>query len=156
MVEKSKMDKLRGRQKEFLKSIHSTTHEDILKLDYSKDTGNIPTLRQLIMDLKSAETNFPLFHCVDLDWRQEGFIFQYSPAVEEEATMTLNVLLPLLHHHNPKAEIASNFTDDEEFRCQSMAWSETHQMIIDEQAPDETIHIATEEELGGFFLILMG
>ena len=62
MIEKSKMDKLRGRQKDFLKSICSSTHDDMIQLDYSKDAGNIPTLRQMIMDLKSKDTNFPLFH----------------------------------------------------------------------------------------------
>ena len=108
------------------------------------------------MDLNSKETGFPLFHCVDLDWRQEGFIFQYSPAAEEEASMTINVLLPLLKHHHPKVEVASNFTEDEAYRCQSMAWHEAQQMIIDLQAPDETIHIAQEEELGGFVYDLDG
>ena len=156
MVEKSKMDKLRARQKEFLKSICSTTHDDILQLDYSKDPGKIPTLRQMIMDLKSKETNFPLFHCVDLDWRQEGFIFQHSPTVEEEASMTINVLLPLLQHLNPEAEVDSNFTTDEEFRCHSMVWNEAQQMIIDQLAPDETMHIAKEEELSGFVFELDG
>ena len=73
---------------------------------------------------------------MDLDWRQEGFTFQYSPATEEEATMTINVLLPLLQHHHPTADVASNFTDNEEFRCQSMSWNEAKQMIIDLQAPD--------------------
>ena len=108
------------------------------------------------MDLTSKETGFPLFHCVDLDWRQEGFIFQYSPAAEEEASMTINVLLSLLKHHHPKAEVPSNFTDDEAYRCQSMEWNEAQQMIIDLNAPDETIHISQEEELGGFVFDLDG
>ena len=85
MIEKSKMDKLRGRQKDFLKSICSSTHDDMLQLDYSKDAGNIPTLRQMIMGLKSTQTSAPLFHCVDLDWRSEGFTLQFSSKLATEA-----------------------------------------------------------------------
>ena len=65
-VEKSKMDKLRNRQKEFLKAIVNTTTDDIVQLNYSREAGKHPTHRQMIMELKSI-LGVPLFHCVDLD-----------------------------------------------------------------------------------------
>ena len=37
-----------------------------------------------------------------------------------------------------------------------MAWNETKQKIVNSQAPDETVHIAQEEELGGFLFELDG
>ena len=81
-VEKSKMDKLRGRQKDFIQAIVSTTTDDILQLDYSKEAGKYPTLRQMVMELKSSSGN-PLFHCVDLNWKMEGFTFQCSPTLRD-------------------------------------------------------------------------
>ena len=50
-AEKSKMDKLRIRQKDFLKAIVSTTTDDIVRLHYPKEPGEYPTLRQVIMEL---------------------------------------------------------------------------------------------------------
>ena len=103
------MDKLRGRQKNFLEHVSSSTVDDIISLDYSKDPGEIPTLRQMIMELRSTSTNHPLFHFVDMDWRMEGYIFQYSPHLKDEVETTLYTLLPHLQHYHPQAEAESNF-----------------------------------------------
>ena len=115
------MDKLRGRQKKFLENIQNSTLDNIIALDNSRDAGNmIPTLRQMIMELRSPSTNHPLFHCVDMDWRMEGYIFQYSPLLKDEAETTLHTLLPLLQHYNPKAEVESNFHGATLFKCRYM------------------------------------
>jgi hypothetical protein len=42
-------------------------------------------LRQMIISLTTKDTDIPLFHCVDLDWKGEGYTFQYSPQVKTEA-----------------------------------------------------------------------
>ena len=67
MKEKSKMHKLRHRQKSFLESIVSYTTYDILQLNYSNNAGQEPTLQQMIMELKTADGCTNLFHSVDMD-----------------------------------------------------------------------------------------
>lgn len=72
----------------------------------------------MIMSLHSTtKPNTPIFHCVDMDWQEDGFVFQYSPHLAEEAETTLNTLLPLLTHHFPHADVGSNFTNQAEERC---------------------------------------
>ena len=116
--EKGKLDKLRNCQLNFLKSIKTSTTYDILQLDYSSEVGVISTLHQMIMSLHSTtKPNTPIFHCVDMDWQEDGFVFQYSPHLAEEAETTLNTLLPLLTHHFPHADVGSNFTNQAEERC---------------------------------------
>ena len=55
-IEKSKIDKLRARQKAFLTSITSISIDKIIQLDYSSQGGKISTLRQMIMNLNSEST----------------------------------------------------------------------------------------------------
>ena len=99
------MNKLRQRQKEFLQTITSAESGDIYQLDYSNQAGKVPTLRQMIMSIRSQQNNYPLFHCVDLDWKQEGFVFQFSNKMAEEAETVMNTLLPLLKHKYPLANV---------------------------------------------------
>lgn len=148
--EKGKLDKLRNRQHNFLNSIKSSTSYEILQLDYLADTGNIPTLRQMIMSLNSSSReNTPIFHCVDMDWQEDGFVFQYSSQLADKAETTLNTLLPLLKHYFPTADAGSNFTNKAEDRCRSMFWDESKQMIVDSEAC-ETENIGDNENLVGF------
>ena len=149
-IETSKLDKLRDRQKKFLASICSSSCNEIVHLDYSINAGEIPTLRQMIMNLRSINTQEPLFHCVDLDWRSEGFTFQFSPALKEEAETTINTLLPLLTKSFPDADVDSNFDENAIFRCQHMVWDEKRKMVIDLVAPEDSAHIEEEENLAGF------
>ena len=150
-AEKSKMDKLRHRQKEFLESIKSSTTTDFFQLDYSPCQGEIPTLRQMIMSLNSKrEGNIPLFHCVDLDWRMDGFTFQYSPQVADEAETTINTLLPLLQHFYPAASVENSFNEETIDRCRHMSWDDDRKMIVDRMIEDETEDLEEEENLVGF------
>lgn len=121
--ERSKLDKLRHRQVEFLKNIDKHTNYKILQLDYSPNAGVIPTLRQMIMGLTSTGNwQMPIFHSVDMDWQQDGFVFQYSKKLADEAETVLNGLLPLLKHHYPQADVGSNFSCDAEVRCATLAY----------------------------------
>ena len=149
-VEKSKMDRLRNRQKDFLASIASISTSEIIQLDYSSKAGVIPTLRQMIMSLRSHKTNAPIFHCVDLDWRNEGFTFQFSSKNVDEAQTTINTLLPLLHKLYPDAEVDSNFDENASFRCQHMVWDASKEMVIDLLTPEDSEHIEADENLNGF------
>ena len=149
--ERSKLDKLRYRQQQFLEGIKSTTSYEILQLDYSNDAGKIPTLRQMIMSLTCLQDKKPpIFHCVDMDWQMDGFVFQYSSDLAEEAETTLNTLLPLLHHHFPKADVGSNFTCEAEDRCSMMYWDKDKNMIVDKDYEGESGIIEDCENLVGF------
>ena len=95
MKEKSKLDKLRERQKQFVAGICTHVNYDIFQLDYSSAEGEIPTLRQMIMSITSKNDGVtPLFHCVDMDWQQEGFTFQFSANAKDEAETVIHTLLP--------------------------------------------------------------
>ena len=133
-----------------MKNIKSSSTFEILQLDYSGDTGVVSTLQQMIMSLtSSSKADTPIFHCVDMDWKEDGFIFQYSPQLAKEAETTLNTLLPLLKHHFPDADAGSNFTCQAEERCRSMAWDFEKGMIVDTLTL-ETNAMGDDETLVGF------
>ena len=151
MKEKSKLDKLRERQRRFLAGICSLVNYDVCQLDYSSDEGVIPTLRQMIMSITSRNNGItPLFHCVDMDWLQEGFTFQFSPDVKEEAETVVNTLLPHLLHFFPGSKVEDSFTEETYARCEHMEWSEELNMIIDNTMGNDTDNIEEEENLIGF------
>ena len=149
--ERSKLDKLRHHQFEFLQNINSTTSYEVLQLDYSSKAGLHPTLRQMVMTISSLkDSKTPLFHSVDMDWQQDGFVFQYSKALLDEAETVLNCLLPLLRHLFPLVDVGSNFTAEAEERCKTMVWYETKNMIVDKAYSTETAAFEEGEELIGF------
>ena len=86
---------------------------------------------------------------MDMDWQEDGFVFQYSEDLAEEAEITINTLLPLLKHYFPNADAGCNFTSDAEERCRTMVWDDVNKRIID-TTNNETAQIMDEEELVGF------
>ena len=151
MKEKSKLDKLRERQKQFLAGITTVVTYDICQLDYSSNEGTIPTLRQMIMSITSKNDGItPLFHSVDMDWLQEGFTLQFSNDIKEEAETVINTLLPYLTHLFPHAKVEDNFTEETWERCENMVWSDELNMVIDSTAGKDTDNIEQEEDLIGF------
>ena len=137
-------------QKKFLVHIFSYSTDDIIHLDYSSKAGVIPTLRQMIMGLKSQVSQQPLFHCVDLDWRSEGFTFQFSSSLKEESETAIHTLLPLLSNKFPMVDVESNFDENAVLRCQHMYWDANKLMIVDLLAPEDSEEIGKDEDLGGF------
>ena len=95
------------------------------------------------------DVNAPIFHSVDMDWRQDGFIFQYSKSVEEEAETTIHTLLPILQHFYPNAFVESNFSEDAIERCTGMVWDSINNCVID-PVFHETADFTEEEALPGF------
>ena len=85
-----------NRQKSFLDIIQSDYNNDILSLDTVK--GDLPSLRVLISQLKSTKyPSLPLFINVDKQfWNTSGYNFQYMPHMEEEATLMMHNLIPVL------------------------------------------------------------
>ena len=146
-IEKSKIDKLRMRQKKFLADICSNSTDKIIHLDYSSQAGIVPTLRQMIMSLMSTQTSAPLFHYVDLDWCSEGFTLQFSSKLATEAETTVNIVLTLLMRMYPKVDVQANFDENALYRCQHMKWDERRKMVIYLLAPDESEDFEKDEEL---------
>ena len=96
----NKLDRLRTRQKKFLSKICQSSSWDIMQLDHIIKEGT-PSLRNLIMDLKSTEyEEVSTFHSVDLDYNGDGFVFTYLPEIRAEAEAAIQTLFPLIRHHN--------------------------------------------------------
>jgi hypothetical protein len=147
-VEKGKIERLRARQKAFLANIQSSVTWDIVQLDYSSHE-NTPTLRQMIMSLTTIDGKIPLFHCVDLDWRGDGYTFQYSPQVKIEAECAIHTLLPLLQHHFPDVEVDDHFTSEVVERCSTFKFDAKTGTIVDEELGDH-LAIIDDDNLLGF------
>ena len=152
--EKGKIEVLVARQKAFLNTIKQSANWDILTLDYSEDEGVQPTLRQMIMALKTREDDsVPLFHNVDLDWQGRGYIFEFSPKLKMEAECTIHTLLPTLQHFFPNAEVENNFTPDSIERCYNMEYDVETKQVIDPDT-DQLIDENDDNDLIGFTLDL--
>lgn len=151
-TEKAKIDKLRERQKLFTRDIITSTTFDIVQLDYARQNGN-PTLRQMIMHIKSKKRpQTPLFHSVDLDWKGEGYAFQYSPDMGDEAACIIYTLLPFLTHFFPKCDVDTYFSDDATTRCSTMKYDAEREEVIDTSVTGTAylIDMGEDDELGGF------
>lgn len=151
-TEKSKIDKLRDRQKLFTRDILTSTTFDIIQLDYARQRNN-PTLRQMIMSIKSkSHPNTPLFHSVDLDWKGEGYAFQFSPDMGEEAACITYTLLPYLEHFYPDADVKTYFDESTISRCATMKFCPEQGEVIDTSVSGSAYQIdfGEDDELGGF------
>lgn len=149
-VEKSKIERLRARQKVFLSTIVTISTWDVIQLDYSSDP-NTPTLRQMIMELKTEKDDIPLFHCVDLDWRGEGYTFQFAPGVKVEAECTINSLLPILNYKYPNKDLEKYFSHEAVDRCEGYAYDPTKGVVVDSLINDHLTFIDEENLLGFAF-----
>ena len=87
----------------------------------------------------------PLFHCIDMDWKQEGYVFQFSSTMAEEAETTILTLLPTLEHMYPTVNVKSNFIAKTVNRCKAMKWDDSKKMVIDTSAQMETENIEEEK-----------
>ena len=129
--EKAKVDKLRERQRIFTENICSIDTNDIVQIDYAAAASNEPTLRQMIMSINSKDTTTPLFHCVDLDWRGQGYTFMFSPKLQEEAECMIFSLPTFLQHHYPDVNVTQHFTSEAIERNEGLKYDEVSQMVID-------------------------
>jgi hypothetical protein len=103
----------------------------------------------MIMELTTEEGNIPIFHCVNLDWSREGFVYQYTPAVKVEAECTMNTLLPILHHRYPKADVQKFFSHECVDRCEGYMWDEEQGVVVDNLVNNH-LQIIDDENLLGF------
>ena len=150
--ERAKLDKLRERQKAFLSTIKATQTWDIVQLDYSAEIGQ-PTLRQMIMEVTSEQyPGTPLFHSVDLDWRGDGHVFEYSPKMQDEAECMVNYLQPYLEYHFPEAQVMNYFTEDSIERCSDIKVDEETGQVIDINSGMAELDLEKEDGIIGFSL----
>jgi hypothetical protein len=125
---------------------------DIIQLDYSPNPSQ-PTLRQIIMALNSADKDILLFHCVDLDWRGEGYVFQFAPTVKVEEEGTINTLLPLLKHKYPDKDLESCFSHETVGRCEGLVFDVDKGTVVDSLVNDHLTFL-DEENLLSFSSVI--
>jgi hypothetical protein len=105
----------------------------------------------MIMSLTSRESGVPLFHNVDLDWRGDGYTFQYSPSVKAEAECAISTLYPLAQHYFPNADLEDSFTTETAERCAPLKYDPETGNIIDETLGDQLTAIDDDQLLGFTF-----
>ena len=111
---------------------------DIEQLDYANPDSDDLTLRQMIMDIKSKKIPaIPLFHCVDLNWQGNGYVFQYCPNMEEEAEVMIKILLPFLQSKFPDCPSQEYFTSEYNARCETFQWDPDRNEVVNIDMEDE-------------------
>ena len=79
---------LTNRQDGWSKQHLARSRDDIIEID--RRSGNCDkTLRDMIMDIKGKDCEYPLFASVDQKWNGQGFNFSFHPSKLIEANMTL-------------------------------------------------------------------
>lgn len=144
-TEKAKVGRLRIKQRKFNEIICKTSSYEIEQIDYASGE-NKHTLRQMIMSLKSEKRDTPLFINVDLDWRQQGYIFLYPPEFREEAECTVQYLLPILRHKFPEDNVDSFFNDEAKDKCFGLVFDDEKNMVINTN--DDAFDMEEDEILG--------
>lgn len=129
----------------------TTTTYDIIQLDYAKPGQ--PTLRQMIMDIKCKDRpKVPLFYTVDLDWKGDGYSFQFSPEVGEEAACAMNTLVPYLSYFYPEANVEDYFCKDVKLRCATQTFNPQTGEVVDTSDGTNayTFEFTADDDLEGF------
>ena len=79
---------LTNRQGRWSKQHLTRSRDDIIEID--RRSGNYDkTLRDMIMNIKGKDSEYPLFASVDRKWTGQGFNFSFHPSKLIEANMTL-------------------------------------------------------------------
>lgn len=149
-VDEAKIAKLRGKQKRFTETVCNTYCFDIEQIDYAgqnNDDDESYTLRQMIMNLKHSTKNVPLFINVDLDWKEEGHVFQYAPEFRQEAETTISTLIPIMRHLYPEQDTDEFFTDEARERCLGLAVNPNTGLVED---ADAELYDIEDDDMAGF------
>lgn len=151
--EKSKVEKLRQRQKRFLATIRSTTSYSLTDLDCDY-VSELPSLREMIMSIRVHNNqDIPLFHNVDLDYQCTGHIFQYSEENAAEAECAINTLIPYLTYLYPDLKDNEDefFDEDAIDRCEGLIFDPKVGMVVDPNAGRiDGVELDIDDDLAGF------
>jgi hypothetical protein len=85
------------------------------------------------MSLTSRKTGVPLFHCVDLEWKGEGYIFQYFPKLKAEVECAINTLYPMAQYYFPDAELEDSFTSEIAEKCAGYKFNPVTDNVEDQE-----------------------
>jgi hypothetical protein len=166
----TKLDRLRQRQKGFLNTVErSETNWDILHLDW-RLRDETPTLREMIMSLKSNTHDTKLFLSVDLDQQKSGFVFLYLPEVREEARSMIRTLYTYLlwelnvrreEDYDPEdsydieplreEELQKFFDADALLRMEDLIYDPVKKVVVDKYVDTYLEFIDDKELLGNKF-----
>lgn len=94
-----KHTRLRIRQASFLSMTVGHPQDDIMLLDYVPQGSKNPSLRSMIMSIKSRNKETPgnLFHAIGKDWKGR-IIMNYLSIKSAEASMIADGIIPYLEH----------------------------------------------------------
>ena len=100
------------------------------------------------MNIKQSNSDAPLFHAVDLDWKGDAYNFQYHCKVKDEAECIINTRIPYLTHYYPNANVEKYFKEEAAFCSEGLQFDPTTNMVTDSLISD--IDVDGIEELAGF------
>jgi hypothetical protein len=152
--EKVKLGRLKDRQKTFETCVTTQMDEDVTQLDFRPD-DLLPTLREMIMCLKSTE--YPtrsLFLSVGHNTWKGLHFFQYYAYLEAEAQIAIFNLIPILKYKFPNSKVEQYFTDDAVLRNRHSVWDDETKQVVsileegkaveEEEEVDEELNFCAE------------
>ena len=147
---KGKLTKAYERQKVFLEAIMQDYSSSPLWLDTVPDGSDLPTLREMILTIKSVKfPHISLFHAVDRTWnrmRYRGeFTFLYMPHLADEAELMMKNLLTYLQHQHGD-QIYNYFTTEARGDLEGDKWdAKTNQIVC---STDEYMEEDDQDDIG--------
>ena len=148
---KAMLKKAYERQKVFQEVVRKGYCSDMLHLDEIPTGSKAPTMRKMIMDIKSI--NYPdkaLFLDVSETWKKHKFrgdyTFLFFQHVETEATLMMNNLIPYLHNTYGD-DVFKYFTDQAKDYAKDDKWDNDKNRII--SPTDANIENEDDEDLLG-------
>jgi hypothetical protein len=116
-------------QRVWLKNIQHYTYNGILNLD--KSSAQMPTLRELIMRLKSNVDNERLFFGVNQQWNNpEKYIFTFHKLYSYEAIAKIPTLITLLPNTTSYKLCYKYFTTEAIEEAKDNIWDEKNKEVI--------------------------
>jgi hypothetical protein len=149
----NKLKKLRRRQELFLHEIviSSARTWEIASLDTS--IGEQPTLRQLLMDVKTKDDQFKMFLSVDTAYKKTDLvIFTFLPRHEDEARNFITTLVPYMINKFKHLFMAEYFTQEACERANESEWDSLLEKVItkDDKYIDNLFDDNNDLEIFGF------
>jgi hypothetical protein len=136
------LKKCRLQQRGWLNSIEHTTYDGIELLDTSSQ--KMPTLRNMIMKLKSKSDGNPLFISVNTQWNNnEKTIFTFRRKLANEARPRIPTLLTYLIHTTKYKNCNVYFTQSAQNEAQQNVWGESTKEVVraaDQYVPSDAIN----------------
>jgi hypothetical protein len=116
-------------QKVWLQNIQHYTYDGILNLD--KPTAQMPTLREMIMRLRSTMDTARLYFGINQQWNNpEKYIFTFHKLYSYEAVAKIPTLITLLSNTTPYNLCYKYFTADAIEEAKDNIWDDKNKEVI--------------------------